>query len=82
MEDNVKSDPECREGGQGSGQLLFVLLVVLIICGGNGVGILAAGGIWKLTQQMAAASVAAVIITVLAFAVGMTLVVLHNKRRR
>ena len=82
MEDNVKSDPECREGGQGSGQLLFVLLVVLIICGGNGVGILAAGVIWKLTQHMAAAIVAAVFITVLAFAVGMTLVVLHNKRRR
>ena len=82
MEDNVKSDPECREGGQGSGQLLFVLLVVLIICGVNGVVILAAGVIWKLTQHMAAAIVAAVIITVLAFAVGMTLVVLHNKRRR
>ena len=59
-----------------------MLLVVLIICGGNGVGILAAGVIWKLTQHMAAAIVAAVIITVLAFAVGMTLVVLHNKRRR
>ncbi len=29
-----------------------------------------------------AAIVAAVIITVLAFAVGMTLVILHNKRRR
>ena len=82
MEDNVKSDPECREGGQGSGQLLFVLLVVLIICGGNGVGILAAGVIWKLTHHMAAAIVSAVIITVLAFAVGMTLVILQNKRRR
>ena len=34
------------------------------------------------TQHMAAAIVAAVIITVLAFAVGMTLVILHNKRRR
>ena len=77
MEDNVKSDPERREDGQGSG-----LLVVLIICGGNGVGILAAGVIWTLTQHMAAAIVAAVIITVLAFAVGMTLVILHNKRRR
>ena len=77
MEDNVKSDPERREDGQGSGQLLFVLLVVLIICGGNGVGILAAGVIWTLTQHMAA-----VIITVLAFAIGMTLVILHNKRRR
>lgn len=82
MEDNVKSDPERREDGQGSGQLLFVLLVVLIICGGNGVGILAAGVIWTLTQHMAAAIVAAVIITVLAFTVGMTLVILHNKRRR
>ena len=44
--------------------------------------ILAAGVIWTLTQHMAAAIVAAVIITVLAFAVGMTLVILHNKRRR
>ena len=81
MEDNVKSDPEHREGGQGSGQLLFVLLVVLIICGGNGVGILAAGVIWKLTHRLAIAIAAAVIITVLAFAAGMALVLLRSRRK-
>ena len=81
MEDNAKNDPADREGGQGSGQLLFVLLVVLIICGGNGVGILAAGVIWKLMHRLAIAIAAAVIITVLAFAAGMALVLLRSRRK-
>ena len=81
MEDNAKNEPERREGGQGSGQLLFVLLVVLIICGGNGVGILAAGVIWKLTHRLAIAIAVAVIITVLAFAAGMALVLLRGRRK-
>ena len=57
-----------------------MLLVVLIICGGNGLGILAAGLIWKFTQSIAGAIVAVVTITVIAFVIAMVLVVRHNKR--
>ena len=82
MEDNVKSDPERREDGQGI----------------RSAAVCAAGRSDHLRRQRRRHSgrrrdldahaiwpppiVAAVIITVLAFAVGMTLVILHNKRRR
>lgn len=82
MEDNAQNTPERPEGGQSGNQLLFVLLVVLIICGGNGVGILTAGVIWKLTHQLGIAIAAAVLITVLAFAAGMALVLIRNKRQK
>lgn len=82
MEENAQNTPERQDSGQGTGQLLFVLLIVLIICGGNGVGILAAGVIWKLTHMLAAAILAAVAITLAAFIAAMLLVVLRNKRPR
>lgn len=82
MEDNAQNTPERQTPDQGSGQLLFVLLIVLIICGGNGVGILVAGVIWKLTHMLAAAIMAAVAITLAAFIAAMIVLVQHNKRPR
>ncbi len=61
-------------------RLTYVLLVVLIICGGNGIGILAAGLIWKYTGTIAGAITAVVAITIAAFVCAMVLVVRHNKK--
>ena len=61
-------------------KLIYVLLVVLIICGGNGVGILTAGLIWKLTGAIGIAVLAAVIITIAAFTAAMLLMIYHGKK--
>ena len=78
MDNDQKSTPEQQNDPQ---KLIYVLLVVLIICGGNGAGILTAGLIWKLTGAIGVAVLIAVLITVLAFAAAMLLVVLHGKKK-
>ena len=60
--------------------LLFVLLVVLIICGGNGIGILVGAIIWTASGRMVPAIAALVVISIAAFAVGMALVALNHRR--
>jgi Flp pilus assembly protein TadB len=77
MDENQKSAPNEQSERQ---KLLFVLLVVLIVCGGNGAGILTAALIWKLTGAVGIAVLAAVIITVVAFSFAMLLVVLHGQK--
>ena len=79
MENDQKPAPEQQQGDPQ--KLIYVLLVVLIICGGNGAGILTAGLIWKLTGAIGAAVLAAVVITVIAFAAAMLLMVLHGKKK-
>ncbi len=59
--------------------LVFVLLVVLIICGGNGMGILIGGLLWKATERLSLAILAVVGITVIAFALAMALVALNHR---
>ena len=61
-------------------QLKFVLLVVLLICGGNGVGIIAAALIWKFTGSVAGAVLTAVAITVVALIGALALVLLRSKK--
>lgn len=60
--------------------LVFVLLVVLIICGGNAVGILVGAIIWTASGRMVPAVTALVVISIAAFAVGMALVALNHRR--
>lgn len=60
--------------------LLFVLLAVLIICGGNGFGILLGGVFWKMTGRLALAIAVAVITTVVAFSLAMVLIWANNRR--
>ena len=60
--------------------LVFVLLVVLIICGGNAVGILVGAVIWTASGRMVPAVTALVVISIAAFAVGMALVALNHRR--
>ena len=62
-------------------QLKFVLLVVLILCGGNGVGIIAAALVWKFTGAIASAIVTAVLITVVALVGALALILSHNRKQ-
>ena len=51
--------------------LVFVLLIVLLICGGNGLGILAAGLLWKAAGRLALSITVLVLITLTGFALAM-----------
>lgn len=81
MDEKAPDTPETPAPQGDSQRLTYVLLVVLIICGGNGLGILAAGLVWKFTQNIAGAIFAVVGITVIAFVFAMVLVVHHNKKQ-
>lgn len=63
-------------------QLKFVLLVVLILCGGNGVGIIAAALVWKCTASLAGTILTVVAITIVAFLWAMVLILRHNKKQK
>lgn len=80
MDDKTSQPPEQRST-QDTKRLLYVMLVVLIICGGNGAGILTAALIWKSTGHIPAAVFAVVFITLLAFIAAMLVVLFHNKKR-
>jgi len=82
MDDNRKDTPDPQKPGQDAKRLAYVLLVVLIICGGNGIGILTAALVWKFTHLLSAAILSVVGITVLAFLGGMLVILSHNKRQK
>lgn len=63
-------------------RLKYVLLVVLILCGGNGAGIIAAALVWKFTGLLLGAILTLVGITLLAFAGAMVLILTHNKKQK
>jgi hypothetical protein len=48
-------------------KLIFVLVVVFIVCGGNGLGFLMGGLVWRATQKIGIAIAVMVGITLLAF---------------
>lgn len=81
MDEKAPDTPETSAPQGDSQRLTYVLLVVLIICGGNGLGILAAGLVWKFTQSIVGAILAVVVITIIAFVSAMVLVVRHNKKQ-
>ena len=60
--------------------LVFVLLIVLLICGGNGLGILAAGLLWKAAGSLALSITVLVLITLTGFALAMALVAVNHRR--
>ncbi len=59
--------------------LVFVLLTVLLICGGNGLSILLAALLWKRTGSMALAIVTVVGVTAICFALAMVFVALRHR---
>lgn len=70
------------EKDQYSKQLKFVLLVVLILCGGNGVGIIAAALVWKFTSSLAGTILTVVAITAVAFLCAMAMILRHNRKQK
>lgn len=72
MKHNNNTDIQTAGQSVWSGnRLIFVLVLVLIFCGGNGAGMLAGALIWKMTGQLKPAILAVVGITVLAFVIAM-----------
>lgn len=70
------------EKDQYSKQLKFVLLVVLILCGGNGAGIIAAALVWKFTGSLTGTILTVVTITVVAFLCVMVMILRRNKKQK
>jgi predicted lipid-binding transport protein (Tim44 family) len=56
-------------------KLLFVLVVVFIICGGNGLGLLMGGLVWHATGQIGLAIAVMVGITLLALGIAICVIV-------
>lgn len=79
MDDTARETPEHQQPRQNTKQVAYVMLVVLIICGGNGVGIITAALIWKSTHLLAAAIVSVSVITILALLGGIIMIVRHNR---
>lgn len=77
-----KITPETPRPQQDPNRLRYVMLVVLIICGGNGLGIVSAALIWKLSGALAASILTAVGITILALIGAMLLIISHNKKQK
>lgn len=71
-----------EDQNQDSQRMKFVLLVVLILCGGNGIGIITGALVWKFTGSIAGAILTAVVITVVALICALALVLSHNKKRK
>lgn len=71
-----------EENNQDPQRLKYVLLVVLIICGGNGVGIVTGALLWKCTGAVVGAILTAVAITAAALIGALALIVSHNKKRK
>lgn len=63
-------------------KLTFVMLVVLILCGGNAIGIITAALIWKFTGAVAGAILTAVVITLVALLCAIALILHHNRRAK
>ncbi len=73
-EQNTTSTRQHTTGG-----LIFALLTVLLICGGNGMSILVAGLLWKSTGSMPLAIVTVVGLTAIFFALAMVMVALRHR---
>ena len=61
-------------------RLMFTLAIVLIICGGNGIGLLAGGLLWKYTGQVMPAVGMMIAITAAAFTAAMLMLILRAKK--
>ena len=60
-------------------KLLSVMVVVFIVCGGNGVGILTGAVIWRTTQRLALSVAVTLAITLVAFFVAVCLILVCRR---
>lgn len=61
-------------------RIAYVMAIVAVLCGGNGIGIVAAGLYWKQTQSLGGAIGIVALATAIALAV-VAVIVLVNHRR-
>ena len=61
-------------------RIIFVMIIVAVICGGNGMGIVAAGIYWKLTGNLSAAIAIVVGVTVGALALAAVIALIYKRR--
>lgn len=63
-------------------RIAYVMAIVAVLCGGNGIGILSAGLYWKATGSLPGAIGIVVGVTVLALLVVAVIVLVHKKRTK
>ena len=63
-------------------RIAYVMAIVAVLCGGNGIGILSAGLYWKTTGNLPVAIGIVVGVTVLALLVVAVIVLVHEKRTK
>ena len=61
-------------------RIIFVMIIVAVICGGNGMGIVAAGIYWKLTGNLSAAIAIVVGVTVGALVLAAVIALIYKRR--
>ena len=61
-------------------RMLFVMLIVAVLCGGNGIGIVAAGLFWKRTQNLAGAVGIVVAVTAAALVLIGIITFVHQRK--
>lgn len=61
-------------------RIAYVMIIVAVLCGGNGIGILAAGLYWKATQNLPGAVGIVVGMTAAALVVIAVIVLVHKRR--
>lgn len=71
-----------EQNNSGIRKLKFVLLVVLVLCGGNGAAIIAAALVWKATASLPSAILTLVVITLAALAGALAMILLHIKKSK
>lgn len=59
-------------------RIAYVMAIVAILCGGNGIGIVAAGLLWKKAQNLPGAIALAVAFTAAALAIVAVVVLVHK----
>ena len=80
-QEELQLDPmEDQEFALPKARIAYVLAIVAVLCGGNGIGIVSAGLFWKATGNTPGAVLIAAAVTVLALIVVAVIVLVHHSR--
>ncbi len=75
----MKGETQTRKNLSSGAKLLYVMVVVFIVCGGNGIGLLTAAVIWRKTRNLALAISMMLAITLLAFGFAVLVIVMCHR---
>ncbi len=82
MNTEPASENVSQNGSADPKRLRYVLLVVLILCGGNGISLVTAAILWKVYASFLISALAVIGITLIAFIGAMALIVSHNLKQK